>query len=142
MSTKIFEALIQLDNDFGSGNDLHQSKPYKQIDPDGNFVMVQSLYRGSKYRAYKDELVQALDDLNDKFKVQVDKGDELAVSLTFYQTNVKQTTRATKDLDNMEKPTLDAMQEVLGFDDAQIVKKISQKQSHFTRALRIELWKD
>ncbi|MFP7242375.1 RusA family crossover junction endodeoxyribonuclease [Pediococcus pentosaceus] len=130
MSTKIFEALIQLDNDFGSGNDLQHN------------TRTNTVYRGPKYHAYKSELIEALDDLNDKFNVQVDKGDELAVSLTFYQTNVKQTTRATKDLDNMEKPTLDAMQEVLGFDDAQIVKKISQKQSHFTRALRIELWKD
>ncbi|WP_419154279.1 RusA family crossover junction endodeoxyribonuclease [Weissella viridescens] len=129
MSQKIFEALIELNNDFGSGNDLqHNTK-------------TNTVYRGTKYHAYKDELIEALDELNDKFHVQIDKGDELAVNLTFYQTNINQTTRATKDLDNMEKPTLDAMQVALGFDDSQIVKKVSQKQSNFTRALRVELWK-
>ena len=129
MSQKIFEALIELNNDFGSGNDLqHNTK-------------TNTVYRGAKYHAYKDELIEALDELNDKFHVQIDKGDELAVNLTFYQINVNQTTRATKDLDNMEKPTLDAMQVALNFDDSQIVKKVSQKQSNFTRALRVELWK-
>ncbi len=130
MTDKIFEGLIELDNEFASGNDLKHNTRNRTV------------YRGAKYHAYKDELIEALDTLNDKFHVQINKGDALIVELTFYQTNVNQTTRATKDLDNMEKPTLDAMQEALGFDDSQIVKKISQKKSNFTRSLRIELWKN
>lgn len=129
MAGKIFEALIELQNDFGSGNDLqHNTK-------------TNTVYRGKKYHDYKDELIDALDELNDKFKVDIQPGDELAVNLIFYQTNVNQLKRSTKDLDNMIKPTLDAMQEALEFDDAQITKLTAQKMTHFTRSLRIEIWK-
>ncbi|MCW0953024.1 RusA family crossover junction endodeoxyribonuclease [Weissella ceti] len=129
MSVKIFEALIELQNDFGSGNDLQHN------------TRTNVVYRGKKYHDYKDELIEALYELNDKFKVEMEPEDELAVSLVFYQTNVNQLKRSTKDLDNMIKPTLDAMQEALGFDDAQITKLTGQKMTHFTRSLRIEIWK-
>lgn len=127
--SKIFDALIELDHDFGSGNDLQHN------------TRTNTVYRGKKYHDYKDELIQALDDINDKTKIEIDKADELSVSLTFYQTNLKQNNRQTKDLDNMEKPTLDAMQLALGFDDAQIVDKSSHKRTSFTRALHVTIWK-
>lgn len=126
---KIFSALIALDVDFGSGNDLQHN------------MKTNVVYRGKKYHDYKEALIEALDDLQDKLKVKIEKQDELAVSLVFYQTNIKQTTRATKDLDNMEKPTLDAMQVAFGFDDAQIIDKHSYKRTAFQRAIRIEIWK-
>lgn len=126
-SVKIFDALIELDNEFASGNMMGQNGQRK--------------FRPKVYHDYQDELVQALDELNDKTKLEINPDDALAVSLVFYQTRLKQTTRSTKDLDNMEKPTLDAMQEALGFDDAQIVDKRSRKMMHFTRALRIEIWR-
>lgn len=129
MSTKIFEALVELSNDFGSGNDLQHN------------TRTNAVYRGKKYHDYKDELTEALDELQDKFQVDIQPGDELAVSLVFYQTNVNQLKRLTKDLDNMIKPTLDAMQVALGFDDAQITKLTGQKMTHFTRSLRVEIWK-
>ncbi|MBM7616701.1 Holliday junction resolvase RusA-like endonuclease [Weissella uvarum] len=128
MYNKIFEGLIELENEFASGNDIqHNTKT--------NIV-----YRTPRYKAYKQELIDAIDELNDKFNVQISQGTPIGIYLTFYQTNVNQTTRATKDLDNMEKPTLDALQEALGFDDSQIVTKLSKKKSHFTRALRVEIW--
>lgn len=68
---KIFDALIELDHDFGSGNDLQHNTKTNQV------------FRGKKYHDYKDELIQALDDINEKTKVQIDKTDELAVDLTF-----------------------------------------------------------
>ncbi|WP_373383259.1 hypothetical protein ABZM74_000618 [Weissella confusa] len=126
-SVKIFDALIELDNEFASGNMMGQNGQRK--------------FRPKSYHDYQDELVQALDELNDKTKLEINPDDALAVSLVFYQTRVKQTTRSTKDLDNMEKPTLDAMQKALGFDDAQIIDKRSRKMMHFTRALRIEIWR-
>lgn len=126
---KIFDALIELDHDFGSGNDLqHNTK-------------TNTVFRGKKYHDYKDELIQALDDINEKTKVEIDTTDDLSVSLTFYQTSIKQNNRRTKDLDNMEKPTLDAMQLALGFDDAQIIDKSSHKRTNFTRALHVIIWK-
>ncbi|MFL4498881.1 RusA family crossover junction endodeoxyribonuclease [Weissella sp. MSCH1] len=126
-SVKIFDALIELDNEFASGNMMGQNGQRK--------------FRPKGYHDYQDEVVAALDDINDKVKLSIDPDDALAVSLVFYQTRIKQTTRSTKDLDNMEKPTLDAMQKALGFDDAQIVDKRSRKMMHFTRALRIEIWR-
>lgn len=129
VGSKIFDALIELDHDFGSGNDLQHNTKTNQV------------YRGKKYHDYKDELIQALDDINEKTKVKIDKTDDLFVSLTFYQTNIKQNNRQTKDLDNMEKPTLDAMQVALGFDDAQITDKSSHKRTNFTRALHVTIWK-
>ena len=101
----------------------------------------QRKFRPKGYHDYHDELVRALDELNDKAKLEINPDDALAVSLVFYQTRLKQTTRSTKDLDNMEKPTLDAMQKALGFDDAQIIDKRSRKMMNFTRALRIEIWR-
>lgn len=41
----------------------------------------------------------------------------------------------------MEKPTLDAMQVALGFDDAQIIDKFSHKRTNFSRALHVTIWK-
>jgi Holliday junction resolvase RusA-like endonuclease len=124
-----FSALIELQSDFGSGNDLHHN------------THTNTVHRGPEYHKYKDELIEQLDDVQEKVKAQFSKNDELAVSLVFYQTNTTQNKRSTKDLDNMEKPTLDAMQVVLGFDDAQIIQKLSQKQTGFSRSLRIDIWK-
>lgn len=127
---KIFEALIELQNDFGSGNDLQHN------------TRTNTVYRGKKYHSYKDELIEALDELQDKLQVKIEAGDTLAVRLTFYQINIKQFTRTTKDLDNMMKPTLDAMQIALGFDDARIVHLEARKLTDFSRKLRIEIWKE
>ncbi|MHD0286827.1 RusA family crossover junction endodeoxyribonuclease [Weissella tructae] len=157
MAGKIFEALIELQNDFGSGNDLQHN------------TRTNVVYRGDTYRKYKNELIQhlnvmnvgehfdedteglsqyhGLEDMNkleykgETLGIQISPEDELAVNLIFYQTNVNQLKRSTKDLDNMIKPTLDAMQEALDFDDAQITKLTAQKMTHFTRSLRIEIWK-
>ena len=126
---KVFSGLIALDVDFGSGNDLNHNTKTGVV------------YRGKKYHTYKDALVEALDDIQEKVKAVFDPEDELMVSIVFYQTNLKQNKRSTKDLDNMEKPTLDAMQIVFGFDDAQIVEKHSYKRTNFQRAISIEIWK-
>jgi Holliday junction resolvase RusA-like endonuclease len=126
-SQKIFHALVELDSKFASGNQMGYNADRK--------------FRPAEYHEYQDELVQALEDINEKTKVDIAKSDELAVSLVFFQTNLKQNNRSTKDLDNMEKPTLDAMQMALGFDDAQIIDKRSRKMMGFQRALQITIWK-
>lgn len=146
---KVIDAYIPLEHDFGSGNDTGMGKVYRT--KKGNYS--QNVFRGSKYTDYQREVTQALIDLysdgaewvNDLKEVHgvdgvIEGGKELTVQLVFFMDKGSLTKRSTKDLDNMTKPTLDAMQKALNFDDAQITKLQLEKRVSTQKALSIQIW--
>ncbi|NFA02975.1 RusA family crossover junction endodeoxyribonuclease [Weissella cibaria] len=145
---KVFEARVELPIKFSSGNQLEY----------GNGQM----FRSSKYHNYHDYLLASLNDVIDEVG-QIDIEDGVAYSLrtmfiypipkslvsskkkreAFNPSEVLPITRGTIDLDNSEKGTNDVLQEVLGFDDSQIVSKESHKRYWLndTYVLAVELFK-
>ncbi|QIL49885.1 RusA family crossover junction endodeoxyribonuclease [Weissella coleopterorum] len=127
---KIFEAMIELrdDIDFGSGNDLQHNTRTNQV------------YRGAKYRKYKDYVIEVLEELADETKLaQIEAETELKCELAFIFDKLVLTKRNTRDLDNLTKPTNDAIQEALNIDDAQIVDLHVKKTNGPKKALFVRL---
>lgn len=146
---KVVDVYIPLEHDFGSGNDIGMGAVY--LTKKGNYS--QNVFRGTKYTDYQREVTQALIDLysdgsewvRDLEEVHgvddvVAADKELTVQIIFFMDKGTLTKRSTKDLDNMTKPTLDAMQKALNFDDAQITKLQLEKRISTQKALSIQIW--
>lgn len=146
---KVVDVYIPLEHDFGSGNDTGMGAVYRT--KKGNYS--QNVFRGTKYTDYQREVTQALIDLySDGAEWVMDLKEvhgvddvvaadkELTVQIIFFMDKGTLTKRSTKDLDNMTKPTLDAMQKALNFDDAQITKLQLEKRISTQKALSIQIW--
>lgn len=143
---KVFEAKIELPVKFSSGNQIEQGKG--------------RIYRSKKYHTYHDYLKASLEDVLDEVQPEFELGcaywlrtmfiypvpKSLVSSkkklAAFDSTVLLPVTRGTIDLDNSEKGTNDVLQEVLGFDDSQIVSKESHKRYWIgeTYVLKLELY--
>lgn len=143
---KIFEAKIELPVKFSSGNQIEQGKG--------------RIYRSKKYHTYHDYLKASLEDVLDEVRPKLNLGCAYQLRTLFIypvpkslvsskkkrdefnSTNVLPITRGTIDLDNSAKGTNDVLQEVLGFDDSQIVSEELHKRYWLgdTYVLKIELY--
>lgn len=143
---KVFEAKIELPVKFSSGNQMQQ----------GNG----RLYRSKKYHDYHDYLKASLLDVIDGVQPELNAGcayrlrtmfiypiPKLLVAskkkrYEFNSTSVLPITRGTIDLDNSAKGTNDVLQEVLGFDDSQIISEELHKRYWLgdMYVLKIELY--
>lgn len=143
---KVFEAKIELPVKFSSGNQIEQGKG--------------RIYRSKKYHTYHDYLKASLEDVLDEVEPTITVGvaywlrtmfiypipKSLVPSkkkiIEFNSSRILPITRGTIDLDNSEKGTNDVLQEVLGFDDSQIVSKESHKRYWIgdTYVLKLELY--
>lgn len=143
---KVFEAKIELPVKFSSGNQMQQ----------GNG----RLYRSKKYHDYHDYLKASLLDVIDEVQPELNAGcayrlrtmfiypipKSLVASkkkrYEFNSANILPVTRGTIDLDNSAKGTNDVLQEVLGFDDSQIVSEELHKRYWLgdLYVLKIELY--
>lgn len=130
------EISVQLVNKFASGNQLSHTKQ-------GH------VYRNPEYHAFKDELKVQLLDVLDEISIPELAGRPLEVTMNYYypvpktaiNTKAKREafdngellpiTRGTIDLqDNVNKAPTDVLQDVLGFDDSQIIAFHASKHYH------------
>lgn len=143
---KVFEAKIELPVKFSSGNQMQQ----------GNG----RLYRSKKYHDYHDYLKASLLDVIDEVQPELNAGCAYRLRTMFIypipkslvaskkkrdefnSTTTLPVTRGTIDLDNSAKGTNDVLQEVLGFDDSQIVSEELHKRYWLgdLYVLKIELY--
>ena len=128
---KVFEAKIELPMKFASGNQM--------------MVARKRLIRTKEYHAYHDYLKASLEEILDEVQVQMKPGQAYEIrSLFIYpvpkslisskkkrdefdSSKVLPITRGTIDIDNSVKASDDVLQEVLGFDDSQIVNNLGYK---------------
>ena len=143
---KVFEARVELPMKFASGNQM--------------MVARKRLIRTKEYHAYHDYLKASLEDVLDEVRPKLNLGCAYQLRTLFIypvpkslvsskkkrdefnSTSVLPITRGTIDLDNSAKGTNDVLQEVLGFDDSQIVSEELHKRYWLgdTYVLKIELY--
>lgn len=143
---KVFETKIELPMKFSSGNQIEQGRG--------------RIYRSKKYHNYHDYLKTSLEDVLDEVQPEFELGcaywlrtmfiypvpKSLVSSkkklAAFDSTVLLPVTRGTIDLDNSAKGTNDVLQEVLGFDDSQIVSEELHKRYWLgeTYVLKFELY--
>ena len=128
---KVFEARVELPIKFASGNQM--------------IVARNRLVRPKAYHNYHDYLKHSLQEILDKVGVDMKDGQAYELrSLFLYpvpksminskkkrgefdSSKVLPVTRGTIDIDNTVKASDDVLQEVLGFDDSQIVNNLGYK---------------
>lgn len=143
---KVFEAKIELPVKFSSGNQIQQGRG--------------RIYRSKQYHDYHDYLKASLLDVIDEVRPKLNLGRAYRLRTLFVypvpkslisskkkrdefnSTSVLPITRGTIDLDNSAKGTNDVLQEVLGFDDSQIVSEELHKRYWLgdMYVLKIELY--
>lgn len=143
---KVFEAKIELPVKFSSGNQIQQGRG--------------RIYRSKQYHTYHDYLKASLEDVLDEVRPKLNLGCAYRLRTLFVypvpkslvaskkkrdefnSTSVLPITRGTIDLDNSAKGTNDVLQEVLGFDDSQIVSEELHKRYWLgdMYVLKIELY--